>query len=135
MALGGLVPYARNWPRLQWWLDRCFKTVLAWGDHNGHLPRIHLLGVGVWRVISRYPCYSSDSSSWNWPVLFGHHSDLRRLHQIPAGYRLPRHGGATKHDLAAIVNALRAEVLLAKQLAGDATRLWAERGITFEDGT
>jgi hypothetical protein len=134
IALGGLVPHARNRPRLMWWLDRCFKIVLSYADRLGHMPRIHLLGVGVWWVVSRYPVFSSDSSSWNWPVRFGHHSTKTKgLREIPEGLRLPKHGGATTHDLAAIVSALRAEVTYAKKIARDGTRLWADRGITFAD--
>lgn len=57
IALGGLVPLARDKRRLAAWLDRCFSVI-----KNG--ARVHGFGMTSFDMMMRYPFYSVDSTSW-----------------------------------------------------------------------
>lgn len=61
MALGGMVPIST--PQLTQWLDRLFEGPLT--DTKG-MPRLKLHGFGLTSVylMSRYPWFSVDSTTW-----------------------------------------------------------------------
>lgn len=128
LALGGLVPYLKRARRaqLRWWLDRCFGRVIAHRERTGTMPRVHLLGVTTRWVVERYPCYSTDSSSWVAPLIYGRGS--------AAGLdSVPRLKDASTGDRAAVLHALRHEIRIIQRLQSEATALWAHRGVTFDD--
>jgi hypothetical protein len=57
LALGGMVPYTRRKKLLGAWLQKAF----------GMLPtgmRVHGFGMTTWDLLTHYPWYSVDSSSW-----------------------------------------------------------------------
>lgn len=57
IALGGLVPIAKDRPKMQAHLDKCFSIIKT-------KTRVHGFGVnGLWAWI-RYPFYSVDATSW-----------------------------------------------------------------------
>lgn len=57
IALGGLVPYIRQWAKIMPWLVRAFKLA-------GSRSVFHGFGVTTWQMLSRLPWYSTDSSTW-----------------------------------------------------------------------
>jgi hypothetical protein len=124
-ALGGLVPYSRQKAKLQAWLDACFARVMTYRKKTGILRKVHLLGITSDWALRRYPCYSSDSSSWVACLRFG---------EAPASGlgRLPRY---TTSDgaMAATLHSLRVSVRKYKIMETDATNLWKSRGITWDD--
>lgn len=125
MALGGLVPYTRQRGKLQAWLDACFHHVMAHKKHTGVMPKMHLLGVTQQWALERYPCYSSDSSSWQAVLRFGGGAKAG-IDKLPG----TSHGQSA---VAAALHALRSEVRHYKHLQNNVTRLWERRGIYWDD--
>lgn len=68
MALGGLVGVPQ--PKMEAWLDRIYDRYIT--DDQGR-PRIRVHGFGITslRIMTRYPWYSVDSSSWVQVAAFG----------------------------------------------------------------
>lgn len=62
IALGGLVPYAKEPQKLRNWLNKCFKILAPMVKEKG--LKIHGFGIGTASVLKRYPFYSADSSGW-----------------------------------------------------------------------
>ena len=59
IAIGGLVPYARNKKKLKKILDTIFKII------KKHFPiKVHGFGMTGKDILERYPFYSVDSTSW-----------------------------------------------------------------------
>jgi hypothetical protein len=125
IALGGLVPYTRQKEKLQKWLDFCFAIIMKKYKDSGVMPKIHLLGVTTDWVLKRYPCFSSDSSSWVSCLRFGGGA-AAGIKQIP---RYKESGGA----MAATIHTLRSEIRKYKKMEEEATNLWTKRGIIFND--
>ena len=125
ISLGGLVPYTRNKPKLRAWLDACFSRVMAHRKRTGTLCKVHLLGVTTDWVLKRYPCYSSDSSSWVACLRYGE-GGASGLKKLP---RYKTSDGA----MAATLHTLRSEIKKFQAMQDTATKLWQSRGITFDD--
>lgn len=123
LALGGLV----HRKGIQSWLDKCFKVVMEDFRETGILKRIHLLGVCNEKLLLRYPCYSSDSSSWVRALVFGA-GDALGLKKN----RLPRYS-KSKSAFSAHLQALRLEIKKYKIMQDTATKLWESRGIIWND--
>jgi hypothetical protein len=125
IALGGLVPHRCDKKKLQRWLDACFARVMAYRKKTGILRRVHLLGITTEWVLNRYPCYSSDSSTWVSCLRFGGGA--------AAGIKqLPRYKESDA-AMAATIHTLRAEIRKYKKMQDNATKIWASRGIIFND--
>jgi hypothetical protein len=125
IALGGLVPWSRQKDKLKSWLDYCFSIVMAHNKKNGVMPRVHLLGITTDWVLKRYPCYSSDSSSWVSCLRFGGGA--------AAGIKqLPRYK-ASEGAMAATIHTLKSEIRKYKKMELEATNLWSKRGVKFDD--
>ncbi len=125
IALGGLVPHSRNKIKLQKWLDYCFNIIMGRYKETGVMSRIHLLGITTDWVLKRYPCYSSDSSSWVACLRFGGGA-AAGLDKIP---RYKESDAA----LSATIHTLRSEVVKYKKMETEATNLWKSRGIIWDD--
>jgi len=125
IALGGLVPYSRNKPKLQKWLDYCFNIITRKYKETGVMPKIHLLGITTDWVLKRYPCYSSDSSSWVSCLRFGRAS-AAGLDKIP---RYKESDAA----MSATIHTLRSEIRKYKKMEEESTNLWKSRGIIWDD--
>lgn len=124
IALGGLVPHSRNKPKLKKWLDFCFAEVMKRYKSTQVMPKIHLLGITTDWVLKRYPCYSSDSSSWV-------SSCLRFGNGATAGLgKLPKYKESDA-ALAATRHTIRAEIRKYKMMETEATQLWESRGISW----
>jgi hypothetical protein len=124
IALGGLVPYIRQKELLRKWLDVCFSQIMAKKKSTGIMPKVHLLGVTTDWVLKRYPCYSSDSSSWVGCLRFGKGA--------AAGIdKIPRYKDS-EAAMAATIHVLRSEIRKYKNMEQEATNLWTSRGIIFD---
>jgi len=64
IALGGMVPYMKQWRALMPWLIRCFKIADGKSVFHG-------FGCTTWNIISRVKWYSVDSSTWCSSFRFG----------------------------------------------------------------
>lgn len=124
IALGGLVPYARQKKKLRAWLDYCFSRITKRYKHDGVYPKVHLLGVTQAWALNRYPCYSSDSSSWLMP--------LRQGEARSAGIkRLPKYTSG-EYSRKTNLHALRSEIRRFQRMEQEATNLWKSRGIVWK---
>ena len=124
LALGGLVPYVGQKKKLQAWLDKCFSIIVPKFKKTGVMPKVHLLGVTTDWVLKRYPCYSSDSSSWVSCLRFGR-GNAAGIKQLP---RYKESDAA----LSATIHTLRAEIKKYQKMEQETTKLWNKRGIVFE---
>ena len=61
ICLGGMVPHAKDPSMISTWADECFKIA------SRYKTRFHGFGCSSYLLMSRFPWYSVDSSSW----LFG----------------------------------------------------------------
>lgn len=75
-ALGGLVPIAAQLDKLTHWLDKCWNLITDTQGAPTH--KVHGFGMTGVYVMSRYPWYSVDSSSW----LRGGQGGAILLHEI-----------------------------------------------------
>ena len=64
IALGGMVPYTTQLPKLMAWLIKCFKMAQGKAVFHG-------FGATSWKVIRSLPWYSVDSSSWGSGFRYG----------------------------------------------------------------
>lgn len=64
IAIGGMVPYLRQWKKLIPWLVQCFKRAEGKSVFHG-------FGATAWGVIHSLKWYSVDSSSWAASFRFG----------------------------------------------------------------
>ena len=125
IALGGLVPYSQQKDKLQKWLDFCFSIIMQRQKSTGIMPKVHLLGVTTDWILKRYPCFSSDSSSWVCCLRFGGGS--------AAGIKkIPRYKESDA-AMASTIHTLRMEIRKYKKMEQEATNLWTKRGIIFND--
>lgn len=60
IALGGMVPYARDKKKLIQWMSACFNEV----EKSGCKVGFHGFGMTTWDLMRAYPWKSVDSSSW-----------------------------------------------------------------------
>lgn len=125
LALGGLVPMAKQRAELTAWLDRCFARVRARWLQTGVLPRVHILGISQDWVLDRYPCYSADSSTWASVMRFGRATNLGAQTRVPK----PQDRAAQLITCAA----LRRELIVYREMERRATERWTLRGVTFDD--
>jgi len=122
LAGGAILP--KN--NLKIWYDFVFSIVKDHFRKTGVMPKIHLLGATTEWVLKRYPAYSSDSSSWLAPVMFG----------------VSKHGGVSRklpgyskgdNEMSLMKYALKKEIKHYQKLEQDITNLWTRRGISFND--
>lgn len=110
ILLGGLVPIARQRTKLVAWLDYLYSNFKLYEK------KTHLLGITSRPVLSRYPAYSCDSSSWL--------SDNR----YPADKGTQAFINQKNSNYAALE---QNNVIKFLQLEKDITKLWESRGITW----
>lgn len=127
VALGGLVPMARNKKQTYAWLDYCFSIVKD-------KAKVHGFGV-TGEVLLRYPFYSVDSTSWLQCCMY-----KKATKHINGKMRLR---GKSYFDHLNPINAKQMVLdndALDKHIVGEflalekyITRLWEKRGIVWED--
>ena len=132
LALGGLVPYAREKKRLKRHLDSCFAIIK---DKS----KVHGFGMTGMEILHRYPFYSVDSTSWlggskraeyhsfkEGKLKFKHTKvkDDVSLQSIPLMQKEKGDKSWQKRSINCIKQWLKVEQYI--------TDLWTKRGITYE---
>ncbi len=136
IALGGLVPYSKDKPKLYAWLDKCFAILMPY--ILSKKLKVHGFGVGSDDILKKYPFYSADASSWLAGGKFGrmikwnsqtlkmkgdfHYSDINSY--LEGGANL----NATEHYDNRNMHNIRQYQLMEEDL----TKLWKARGIYWE---
>lgn len=111
VLLGGLVPYAKDKPKLIKWLDYLY------GKHKLVAKKTHLLGITTQTILERYPIYSCDSSSALSIVRYPSSSKINIMKQ------------KTKHYTELYEVGIKPII----QLETYITNLWEKRGIKWTD--
>lgn len=136
IALGGLVPYAKEPILLRNWLNKCFKILYPFIKNKG--LKVHGFGVGSAEILKKYPFYSADSSGWLSGGKFGtvvtwvpekmkmksgsHFKDPKTYTERGGNLDLMGH-----YD-----NRLKHNIREYMKMEKDITELWKARGITYE---
>lgn len=136
LALGGLVPYARESVLLHNWLNTCFKVLTPYIQSKG--LRIHGFGVGSPTVLKKYPFYSADSSGWLAGGKFGRTvlwDDQKYVMKTGFHYAdketYLKHGGSLtflEHYLIREAFNIKQYMLMEESM----TKLWTKRGFTWK---
>lgn len=122
IALGGMVGIALNRPKLQAWLDTCFKKIFEYSKKNNKpLTKVHGFGITANWAWERYPFYSVDSTSWLSYGRYGHS-------YFEKDKKLEKYKARNIHYLELVEETLVQYQRKAEQI----TRLWASRGIEFK---
>lgn len=66
LALGGMVPYTKEPDFLMRWIRQCFRRI-------DPATKVHGFGMTGWNVLTSFPWYSVDSTSW---VAFARYAQL-----------------------------------------------------------
>lgn len=122
LALGGLVPYAKNKKKLVAWLDYCFSTI------KPYFPvKIHLFGITSAWCLERYPIYSSDSTGW---LSSGRHGRIVEYKSFALKEVAGKLGDyhRSNHYIQNYLLSIK-EYL---KLQDNITKLWKSRGIDWE---
>lgn len=80
IALGGMVPYAKNSKFLKAWIAKAFTFI-------PRTTRVHGFGMTNWNVMQMFPWYSVDSSSWTSGVRYGQFQLFERGKMIDVDMR------------------------------------------------
>lgn len=118
IAIGGLVPHAKFRKRLFNWCDFVFSQV------KYHWPKkIHAFGMGAKAFLMRYPCYSSDSTSWQRLAKYGT-SNFKTCDNVNTFLKSKTTPPSVRFEL---------EIQHHLKLEKFVTAVWASRGITWND--
>lgn len=119
IALGGLVPYAKQKNTLKNWLDYCFNII----------PRdkkIHLFGITTQWVLERYPAYSCDSTGWLYAGKRGRVLEFKNG-KIQTNDSILDYQKSREYTINNI-ETMKAYIELEKRI----TKLWEMRGIKWD---
>lgn len=126
IALGGLVPLAKDKKTLSNWLDNCFRILIPRVQDLS--LKVHGFGVLADDMLKRYPFYSVDGTSWIQGGKFGETVEYkdgklrRKSNQMTEALRLSR-------DYK-VMNQKAIEHY--KKLEQFMTSLWESRGIKYD---
>lgn len=123
IGLGGLVGLKTN-QQIEW-LKYCYKFVIRKYKETGILPKTHLLGVTKEAILSEFPCYSADSSSWVSCLRFGGGKAIGKK-------KIPKYTESEEALKIAIIT-LKTEIRKYKKMQDDVTKLWEKRGVVWSD--
>jgi len=123
VAIGGVAQLKSNTNKLISFLNKCFSEISKHKD-----VKIHGYALNNWKILTRYPFYSVDATSWLNPNIYGQHfkfndGKLKRIsHSKPIINKFYDNERKLK---ASLTEFLKAEKYL--------TKLWEKRGITWND--
>ena len=130
IALGGLVPLAKQADTLRKWLDYCYRYLLP--QIKKRQLKVHGFGVNSLWAWKRYPFYSVDSTSWNQGSKYGRvkmmkdftwtTADKNNIYDVQRFFRDKNWKVRTEQNIKIY---LKAEKLV--------TELWEKRGIKWNE--
>ncbi len=136
IALGGLVPLTKERAKLRNWLNHCFKILTPYIRDKG--LKIHGFGMGSSDVLSQYPFYSADSTSWlagaKYGTCYKWDSQAYKLRDI--GFFKDKKTymrGANLKLLEHYRERLKSDAKEFLKMEKDLTDLWTKRGIVWKD--
>lgn len=129
IALGGLVPYAKQRKKLQLWLDSCFNVILKHHKATGKLVKVHGFGVNAYWAWLRYPFYSVDATSWQASGRFAEEYIFKNGKPVRESSMLTNYKVNSKTYQERFKTSV--DVLLRGQVF--ITELWRQRGYEFID--
>lgn len=129
IALGGLVPHAKDKPKLRKWLRKCFKITHATNT------KAHGFGMTGQDILEGFPFYSVDSSSWLAGARYGNVYAFKKNKLISYPYKDKKMAlgnlsskNLEKGDYLERVG-ISAKAFI--EMQDHVTRLWGKRGITY----
>jgi len=126
IALGGLVPLAKDKKTITNWLDACFANLYPYVEKG---MKVHGFGVLAPDLLRRYPWYSVDGTSW---IQGGKYGETVQFD----GMRMKRTNNALTESLRLTrdYKAMNAKTIDEfKKLEKEVTGLWSSRGIKFDE--
>lgn len=123
IAIGGLVPIAKNKPLIHAHLRRCFAIAR-------HV-KIHGFGINSKSILESFPFYSVDATTWLVGDRFGNICDQKSMSQRITKTTMLQKGNLA--EIIAIMNGRATEVNISRFLSLEKyiTELWKKRGIIF----
>jgi hypothetical protein len=138
ICLGNIAKEKR--PERLRWCREVFACTLEWMARAGEpLPRYHAFGVGEQEVLQAFPFYSCDSSSALMVSAYGNVQEFKdgqlRLVDLQKERNVWKHPHLRDEVVGdRVFLARRARcVRAANEMAAHVTKVWAARGVTWED--
>lgn len=137
IALGGLVPLAREPKAMSNWLNKCFQILIP-KIREGKL-KVHGFGLTNHKILMKYPFYSVDSTSWLSGEAYGSMAKWNpETRELKQSITYKKRDAALEHGLPIELHGeYRARsVYQVKQfleMEKDITNIWAKRGIVYEE--
>ena len=134
-AIGGLVPHAKDFKRITNFLDKVFFFLEPYFKEKN--IKIHGFGMGAPRILTRYPFYSSDSTSWLSGGIFGTMVtwDSQKLNFVPSFHYSERekmmNSNVNIKALDDYIERQRHNIKQYQLMEDSITDLWAKRGIKW----
>lgn len=136
IALGGLVPYAKEPVLLRNWLNKAFKILTPYILSKG--LKVHGFGVGSAEILKKYPFYSADSTGWLVGGQFGTvvNWDNQKYKMTGGAHYKDKETYLTKgNDLKLTIDykeRLKHNIKEYLKMEAAITKLWKNRGISFD---
>jgi hypothetical protein len=121
IALGGVALLKRE-NKVRPWLSHCFSII-----KKKPAVKVHGFGITIWNILTSFPFYSVDSTSWQNPARYQQHFDFsmgklsRISHYTPSGHRF---FDKKTQLVRSVYEFTKAEEYL--------TELWKKRGIVWQ---
>ena len=135
-AIGGLVPYAKDFKRLTNFLDKVFFFL---GPYiQSKKLKLHGFGMGAPRILTKYPFYSADSTSWLSGGTFGTMVswDTQKLNFVSTFHYSERdkmlNSNVNVKTLDSYIERQRHNIKQYQAMERDITDLWQKRGISWD---
>jgi|TARA_Y100000310_G_C20453192_1_gene701768 hypothetical protein len=123
VAIGGVAQLKSDRLKLFSFLDSCFNEI---SKHKN--VKIHGYALNNWKILTRYPFYSVDATSWLNPTIYGQHFKYEngKLNRISHNQPFPNRFSDKDYRLkCSVIEFLKAEEYL--------TELWNKRGIVWNE--
>jgi len=124
-SLGGIVPHARGrnaTDKVKNWLNFCFSKIIQKFKATGRMPKVHLLGMGRPWILSEYPAYSADTTSWVKALRWG----VKNEFGITKSPRVSESKVSNEYIL-------RQEIRKYREVEEKSTKIWELRGVRWEE--
>lgn len=125
IALGGMVPIARNRRRLSAHLHRCFAITQK--------TKVHGFGINAKDLLESFPFYSVDATTWQVGSRFAHICDRHTMSRRITKQNLLRKGDISEIKAIMDNSANGLNIKRSLDLEKYITDLWKKRGVVFDE--